>query len=170
MEFKEKYGMKGKLTLSLFNKDKLIFSYTQDNTIVNNGYLTAASLLASKFTDFQLKYLGFGDGTDNTFSNDLDLKGANKRKNLSLDFNQTTTSGTNKALLYWAINYDTDIAGYNFGTGVWVAGTSFTIKEFGLFTSNQTLFNRILWSGPDLVLNTGIKLEGYFTVTLNAIA
>lgn len=160
--------LRGELFLTMYKGKKRLFSHNQCNMIVNNGLLVMANLLASNFTDFQISQIGFGDGTTDPAVTDQDLQGDLKSKK-AIDSVKTTTYGSNKARIYWSIIYNDDISGIDLGSGVWPAGDSFTITEFGLYTANNTLFNRIVWNGPDLVMDTDITLEGYFQITVSGL-
>lgn len=159
----------GELFVKLINEhDEVIYEGNQKNLVVNNGFLILAGLVASDF-NYQISQFAFGDGTTTPLSSDEDMQGSNKRK-LPINTSRTTIFGANTARVYWEIVFNDDIAGQDMGaTNPWNATVSFTVKEFGLFSQNDTLFNRIVWSGPDLELSKGIKLEGYFAITFEDI-
>lgn len=173
LNFKEEMeaNITGELFIKMFRHDELIYEGNDTNLIVNNGLIILAGLLAGDFTNYTISQLGFGDGTDVTDVNQQNLQGDYHRK-VNTDADKTTVFGANIAKIYWDIDYDTDIGGQTFGGGiggVWTDGDPFTIKEFGLFATNNDMFNRIVWSGPDLVMDSGIRLEGYFSITVSKV-
>jgi len=156
--------IEGILSLKLYDKNRnLLFERSQNNQIVNNGVRIVCKLIGSFFDSDKIANIGFGDGDTVVSITDQNLSGANKRViPLQLDLNQL--SGPDKIRVYWAIDFDNDIAGQNFGTITeWPADTPFNVKEFGIFTSNMDMFNRLVWSGPELTLYSGMKIEGFFT-------
>ena len=159
--------LSGELFVKLTKYDKVIYEGNQKNLIVNGGFLTVANLLATNFTGNTIDTIGFGDGITAPVLSDTTLSGDYFKK-IDIDTASTTVFGTNQARIYWDIDYDTDIGGQTFEGavgGVWPDGDPFTIKEFGLFTDGDNLFNRIVWSGPNLIMDEGIRLEGYFIIT-----
>lgn len=161
--------LKGELHIKIFDHDTLIFEGSEGNLIVNNSQTIVAGLIASDFTNYTISQVGFGDGTTATISSDTDLQGDYTKKKI-VDTLSNIVFGANIAEVHWNINYDDDIRGQTFGGaigGVWTDGDPFTIKEFGLFSTNNDMFNRIVWSGPDLVMDQGIRIEGHFAITVN---
>lgn len=158
----------GEVFLTMKDKSgNIVFEAHQKNLIVNNGLFIVASLLASDFGNYAMSKFGFGDGTTTPDVNDNTLQGTNKNIK-GIDTVNTSTFGADKARIYWNISYDDDIGGQDMGgTNPWPIGTPFTIKEFGIFAENNDLFNRIVWVGPDLVMDEGIQLEGYFQITVS---
>lgn len=163
--------LKGELFLKMYKDNELIFSEHRKNLIVNNSKTIVAGLLASKFTTYDISQIGFGDGTTVAISSDSDLSGDYTRK-VTINTSNNIVFGSDIAQIHWSISYDTDISGQTFGGvigGTWTPGDPFTIKEFGLFSTGNDMFNRIVWSGADLVMDEGIKLEGYFAITVSTI-
>lgn len=159
----------GELFIKMYKNNKLIFSDNKKNLIVNNAKTIVAGLLASKFTTYDISQIGFGDGTTTAISSDETLKGNYTRK-ISIDTSDNIVFGSDIAQIHWTISYDDDIANQTFEGvigGTWTLGDPFTISEFGLFSTSNDMFNRIVWSGADLVLDEGIKLEGYFAITVS---
>ena len=158
----------GEVFLAMKDKSgETLFEAHQKNLIVNNGFFIVANLLAGNFSNYSMTKFGFGDGTTTPSVSDNDMGGTNK-KIKGIDTVNTTTFGADKARIYWNIIYDDDIADQDMGgTNPWPVGTPFTIKEFGIFAENEDLFNRIVWAGPDLVMDDGIRLEGYFQITVS---
>jgi len=173
LELKEKIDnrLKGEVFLKVINSDgSIILEGHQNNLIVDNGLLVTASLLASDFTDYAITQFAFGDGTTAATSADTNLGGDYFRK-IGIDTTLTGVFGNNIARIYWEVIFNNDIAGQTFEGaigGVWPANTAFTIKEFGLYSTNDTLFNRLIWTGADLILNKGVKIEGFFQITISA--
>jgi len=168
INFNENIGLNGEINLKLIDKskNKIIYRGRQHNLIVENGKFILANLLIGNFADYEITKIGFGDGTTAAVSGDLDLEGPNKGKGDVISSNSSTSSNT-IANIYWEIDYDTDIAGQDLDlTNPWIVGNPFTITEFGLFTVNDTLFNRLIWTGPDLVMDENMKLEGDFKITI----
>lgn len=161
----------GELFLKQYYDDKLIMEHSQKNLIVNNSQTIVAGLIASLFSSYTISQIGFGDGTSTAVSGDEILQGDYTRKK-SIDSENNVVFGANIAQVHWNIDYDTDIAGQTFGGGVggvWTDGDPFIIKEFGLFSTSDDMFNRIVWTGPSLVMDERIKLEGYFAITVSTI-
>jgi len=161
----------GRLSVNKRYKGEFCWNHVQNNQITTNGLLIIASMLAGRGS-YALTKMGFGDGTSMATSGDLELAGDYYRIESSfLDLGNTHTEGVNKAVIAWALDYNTDISGQIFitqtGSEEWPAGTSFTIKEFALFATNDTMFNRIKWTGPDLVMDTDVSLEGTFQITIS---
>lgn len=160
-------NLSGELFVKLTKQDKVIYEGNQQNLIVNSGFLTVANLLAGNFSGYTISKIGYGDGITAPALSDTTLSGDYFRK-IGIDTGETAVFGANQARIYWDIDYDTDIGGQTFEGavgGVWTDGDPFTIKEFGLFTDGDNLFNRIVWGGPDLIMDEGIRLEGYFIIT-----
>jgi hypothetical protein len=158
--------IKGELFANVYKNGKFLYQHHQSNLIVDTGLVVMANFLVGDFSNYEITQLGFGDGIGASQSSMLDMTGTNKRK-LPIDSILTVPVISNIAKIYWAINFDADIAGQDMGgTNPWPAATDFTIKEIALFTANETMFNRILWDGPTLTLNTGIEFSGYFQITV----
>ena len=173
LNFKEeaKANITGELFIKMYRHDELIYEGKDTNLVVNNGLIILAGLLAGDFTNYEITQVGFGDGTTATDVNQQNLQGDYHRKK-GIDSDKTTVFGANIAKIYWDITYGDDIGGQTFQGGVggvWTDGDPFTIKEFGLFANNDDMFNRIVWSGPDLVMDTGIRLEGYFQIKVSKV-
>ena len=171
IEFKDTTStiLKGELHIKMFRHDKLIFEGSERNLIVNNSRTIVAGLIASDYDNYGISQIGFGDGTSTAVSGDTELQGDYTKKK-GIDVEKNIIFGANVAQVYWNIDYDIDISGKIFEGavgGYWTDGEPFTIKEFGLLSTNNNLFNRILWSGPDLVMDEGIQIEGYFAITVN---
>lgn len=169
-----KKGLSGQLFLKMYKHGELIMEENQSNLIVNNGLLVMAKLLAADFTNGEIDTLGFGDGNVAPTISDQDLEAvisAGNYNKIPTDATNTTTIGANQSKIYWEIVYDDDISGQDMGaTNPWTPGDPFTITEFGLFAANGDMFNHIQWTGPDLVMDTGIKLEGFFLITIEHTA
>ena len=170
MEFKEReLDVKGIWTINYFKDGVLLWEHTDKNLIVNSGLLIIAKLIASQFADGEITNVKFGDGSgdgsDVPIPSDVIIKSDNWFDK-TLDKNLSLTTGANLAKVYWEVIYDDDIKVVN-GAITYSSGfptdSPFTIKELGLFSANDDMFNRIKWTGPDLVMEDGIKLEGYFT-------
>jgi hypothetical protein len=172
MNFCEKdVKVKGRLAVTKRYRGEFCWHHEQDNQITTNGLLIIASMLAGQGS-YSLTQMGFGDGTTLALSGDTGLDGDYYRiSDTFIDTGNTTTSSYNKAIIAWALNYNTDIADQLFftktGSAVWPIGTAFTITEFALFATNNTMFNRIKWTGPDLVMDTDISLDGSFQITIS---
>ena len=161
--------LKGELHIKIFQYNKLIFEGSEDNLIVNNSQTIVAGLIASEFENYTISQIGFGDGTVPATSGDTDLQGDYIRKKDN-DEEKNIVFGANVAQVHWNVDYENDISGKIFEGavgGYWTDGDPFTIKEFGLFSTNNDMFNRIIWTGPDLVMDEGIRIEGYFAITVN---
>lgn len=170
MELKErKLDVQGTWTIACYKHGEFMFKHTQTNLIVNSGLLIIAKLIASQFANGEITNVKFGDGTgsgsDAPVVSDVAMKSDNWFDK-TLDKNLSLTTGANMAKIYWEVTYDDDILVVNgaidYSSG-FPTGSPFTIKELGLFSANDDMFNRIKWTGPDLVMEDGIKLEGYFT-------
>lgn len=171
MDLKESKALsvQGTWTIKCFKHGEFMFEHTQKNLIVNSGLLIIAKLIASQYANAEITNAKFGDGTgdgsDVPVPSDVAMKSTNwldKTLNKSLSL----TTGANIAKIYWEVAYDDDIDVVNGAitySGGFPTGSPFQIVELGLFSANDDMFNRIKWTGPDLLMDAGIKLEGYFT-------
>jgi len=163
--------LKGELHIKIYDHDKLIFEGSEDNLIVNNSQTIVAGLIIGNFDSYTISKIGFGDGTTVPVSSDTDLQGDYTKKK-TIDSDKNIIFGANIAEVHWNIDYNNDIGGQTFDGaigGIWTDGDPFQIKEFGLFSTDDDLFNRIVWSGPDLIMDQGIRIEGHFAITVNTI-
>jgi hypothetical protein len=161
--------LKGELHIKMFDRDELIFEGSERNLVVDNSQIIVTGLIASDFANYTISQIGFGDGTTPAISGDAILQGDYTRKK-DADIGDNVIFGANIAQVYWNVDYDNDIGGKTFEGGIggtWTDGDPFTIKEFGLFSTNNNIFNRIVWTGPDLVMDVGIQIEGHFAITVN---
>jgi len=173
MEFTEQsIKVMGEMFCTMKKKGIPLWSHNQKNQIVTGGLYILAAHLANYGDNYNITKLGFGTGTTAPTSSDASLKGQHFRVGDFVDDGRTTTDGINKALIYWTVDYNADIENQIFqvqggGSYTWPVGTSFTIEELGLFSTAGAIFNRIVWTGPDLIMDTDMVLDGYFKLTMS---
>ena len=160
----------GRLTINKRLGDNLLWTHSQENQITSNGLYCIASMIANQ-PNYNLTKLGFGDSSTMVSSGDTHLNGDWFKIADFIDDDKTTTESFNKALIYWHLDYNTDISGQMLnrgggGTEEWPVGEAFTIREFALYSASNTMFNHIAWTGPDLVMDTDISLDGNFQITI----
>lgn len=139
----EKISAKGQVTLCIWKNGKLIDAYTEDNLIVNVGKQSLARLLGVADADKKVTKIGFGTsgaataGTNTSIDNEF-VK--------ALD--GVTYSGTS-AIFEYALETTEN-------NGV-------TIREFGLFSDDDTLFSRIVRNPINKTAD--IRLSGTWKIT-----
>lgn len=141
---KEFISAKGSVFIQIWDKDgKLIDEIQQDNLIVNVGKQGLARLLGAADTDKRVSKIGFGtDGTTAAGSN------TSLTNVYSKAVNGVTYSGTSAVF-----SYSLEL---NENNGV-------SIREFGLFTDDDTLFSRITRNAINKT--SDIRLTGTWTIT-----
>lgn len=142
---KETISAKGTVHLQIWNaKGELIEEVTHNNLIVNSGRRALAQLLGSANPDKRVNIIGFGSsgtpvsGTDGALANEVYTKA----------LNAVTYSGTSVIF-----DYSLEL---NEANGE-------TIREFGLYTDDSTLFSRITRNAINKT--SDIRLTGTWTIT-----
>lgn len=142
---KETLALKGSVFLQIWNsKGELLEEITQDNMIVNTGKQSAARLLGSADPDKRVNAIGFGTSGVAVNSSDVDLGAQVFAKAL----NGVTYSGTSAIF-----DYSLELSEANGNT----------IREFGLYTDDATLFARITRNAINKT--SDIRLTGTWTIT-----
>lgn len=158
--------LKGEIFFNAYKDDKFLYSYKKSNLVVNNSKLIVAGLLAGIYNAHEITKISIGDGTTPPQLTDQTLEGPNFRTITIRNREKNSVVGSQIAKIWWYIDYNEDILGKDFvGTPVWTG--PFTITEMGLLSASGTLFNRIIFTDIDIVMDRGIKLEGYFSITVS---
>lgn len=126
------------------NKLVLIEEYKHKNKIVNNGKELLCKLLANDGTDNYIRRIGFGTGTG-----DPDVSNTGLTNSFLVLTSGSTYPTTTSINFTWEL-------GLAENNGV-------TITEYGLFSSDNTLFSRITRSGIEK--KSDIVLSGDWTIT-----
>lgn len=142
---KETISAKGTVFLQIFNaKGELIEETTKDNLIVNVGKESLARLLGAATTGKKVTKIGFGTvGTDPVGGNT-----ANLGEVVNKALNGVSYSGTSAVF-----DYSLELS----------EGNGNTIREFALYSNDNTLFARITRSGINKTAD--IRLAGTWTIT-----
>lgn len=142
---KETISAKGTVFLQIWNaKGELIEEVTHNNLIVNTGRQAMAQLLGTANSDFRVNSIGFGSSGTPVAGTDATLYASVFSKAL----NAVTYSGTSVIF-----DYSLEL---NEANGE-------TIREFGLFTDDATLFSRIVRNAINKTAD--IRLTGTWTIT-----
>jgi hypothetical protein len=140
----EVISARGEMTLEIWNKDgKLLERITDKNLIVNLGKQSLAALLGSADENKRVAYIGFGTSNAATSGTDTDLENVFPK---ALD--GVSYSGT--AVIF---DYALELSENN---GV-------TIREFGLYTLDETLFSRLVRNPINKTAE--IRLTGSWKIT-----
>ena len=146
VNLKEHIGIEGIFKLQVWEGDRLIEEIEDRNLIVNAGKETLAILLASGNSNRVVTKIGFGTGTSNPVVGDTDL--SNKFvKNLGTISYPTQTS------VRWEWSLESG------------EGNGLTITEYGLFTTNTTLFSRKVVGSIAKI--AGVRLTGTWTINFS---
>lgn len=141
---KEFIGAKGTVFLQVWNaKGDLIEEITQENLIVNVGKQALAYLLGSANSNKKVVEIGFGTSGVGAAGADTYLT-----NNYQKALDGVTYSGTSVVFAY--------SLGLSENNGI-------TIREFGLFTDDDTLFSRITRNAINKT--SDIRLTGTWTIT-----
>ncbi len=150
MRLQDNFNLTGQLFVDVFKEGKLDFSFKSPNTIVNSGKELVCKLLVGNNTSNKIisKY-GIGDSVVATTSNMIDLQGDTHFKGNILNY---TFPAYNQVRINFTV-------GSAEGNGIY-------IKEFGLFSADGTLFNRVVWDNT-LLKTEYFELSCYFIITNN---
>lgn len=141
---KENITAKGEVLLQIWNQDgQLIEEIKGENLIVNVGKQALATLLGDADPDKRVSQIGFGTSGTATAGGDTNLQAAFVK---ALD--GVTYSGTS-AIFEYAL----ELNEYNGNT----------IREFGLYTTDSTLFSRIVRN--PIEKTNQIRLTGTWKIT-----
>lgn len=136
---------KGRVNIKLWDIDgNLLREYDEDNLIVNVGKQSLALLLGEANNDKRITKIGFGTNGMATAGTDTDLTGGYIKV-----LDGVSYSGTSIVFEY---------------TLEYVENNGMTIREFGLFSNDGTLFSRL--QRQDLIKTPDIRLTGTWTITL----
>lgn len=150
MKILENLNLSGQLFVDVFKEGNLSFSYKSPNTIVNSGKeLICKLLVGNDQPNKVINRYGVGNSTIDTSSDMIDLQGSTLFKGSIYDY-------TFPAYNQVKINFQVEASQAN---GLYV-------KEFGLFSSDGTLFNRVVWDGT-LLKTEHFVLSCYFLITHN---
>lgn len=133
----------GEVHLKVYDKGILVAEYTENNLIVNVGKQSLATLLGSADTDKKVTKIGFGTSGAVTAGANTSLENP-----FSKALDGVTYSGTS-VLFEYALETTEN-------NGV-------TIREFGLFSADDTLFSRIVRN--PINKTSDIRLSGTWKIT-----
>lgn len=135
--------IKGTVVLEIFKDGELIKTETQKNLVVYLGLQTLAILLSAGTSGRVVTKIGFGTGSAEPALGDTGL-----------------TSAFVKSLASYAYPNQNQVA---FGfTLAQSEANGTTIREMGLLSTNNTLFNRIV--RQPIVKDSSISLSGTWTI------
>lgn len=141
----ETISAKGTVHLQIWNAEgELIEEVTHNNLIVNSGRQALAKLLGSANPDYRVNQIGFGSSGNPVAGTDVSLYSQVFIKAL----NGVTYSGTSVIF-----DYSLELSEAN----------GETIREFGLYTDDATLFSRITRNAINKT--SDIRLTGTWTIT-----
>jgi hypothetical protein len=141
---KDIISAKGEVHLCIWNKDgELLEEIKGDNLIVNIGKQSLALLLGDADSDKRVSQVGFGTSGATTAGGDTSLQSP-----LVKALDGVTYSGS-AAIFEYAL----ELNEYNGNT----------IREFGLYTQDSTLFSRI--TRQPIVKTNEIRLTGTWKIT-----
>lgn len=142
---KETLALRGSVFTQIWNAEgELIEETTQSNLIVNVGKEAAARLLGLADPDKRVNTIAFGTNGNPTLSSDIDLVNNIFEKPL----NGVTFSGTSAIF-----DYSLELS----------EGNGYSIREFGLYTNDGTMFARIVRN--PISKTSDIRLTGTWTIT-----
>ncbi len=136
--------IKGEIHLKVFQHGKIVDEYRVKNLVVDGGKDAIARLVSN---DDPMKYInkiGFGEGNSTPVSSDVSLT-----NQFLKSFGSVSYPAVNQLQVNW--------------TCTTLECNGMTIREFGLFCSDGTLFARRLALSP-IVKNNTISLSGTWTL------
>lgn len=139
----ERISAKGQVTLCIWKNGKLIEAYTEDNLIVNVGKQSLAKLLGAADTNKRVTKIGFGTSGAVTAGANTSIENPFVK---ALD--GVTYSGTSAVFEYTLETTENN--------GV-------TIREFALFSGDDTMFSRIVRNPINKTAD--IRLSGTWKIT-----
>jgi len=135
---------KGEVLLQIWNKDgELIDEINGENLVVNVGKQSLALLLGDADPDKRVSQIGFGTSGTATAGGDTSLQSAFIKALDGVSYSGTST----------IFEYALELNEYNGNT----------IREFGLFTQDSTLFSRIIRN--PIEKTNQIRLTGTWKIT-----
>lgn len=143
--------MTGQLYLEILKNNEIYDIVNINNTVMSAGRTLMSNLLVgNNVTNKKISRVGMGDGTALNDVNFTDLQGTTLYKKAITDFIFP--------------DYNQVKINFNFGQN---EGNSINVKEFGLFSNDGIIFNRVLWDGPTFIKTADFSLQGYFLITFN---
>jgi hypothetical protein len=141
---KDTFSAKGRVHLKIYNANGDLLSETlEDNLIVNLGRASMASLLGAATAGKRIANIGFG--TDSS---------------PAVGANTTLTSSYTKPID--GVTYSGSTAQFAYSLGL-IENNGVTLREFGLFCLDDTLFSRIVRN--PIEKTSDIRLEGTWSIT-----
>ena len=142
-------SIKGLFHIELKSSDgSIIDTYTNHNLVVNGGKaLLAHSLVGSDIDNKKISKFGVGDSIAVSSGDMIGLQGTNIFKKVIVGYEFPVY---NQAKI-------------NFEVGLTEAN-GIDIKEFGLFSADGTLFNRVTWN-KNVLKSSSFALSGYFLIS-----
>ncbi len=137
--------IKGEVHLKVFENGKLIDEYRVENLVVNGGKDAIARIISNNDSTKWIKQIGFGEGNSTPVSGDASLTNQYTKNVSTVSF-----PAVNQVKFDW--------------TCTTLECNGMTIREFGLFCSDTTLFARRLAVSP-IVKNNTISLQGSWILT-----
>lgn len=144
----------GRLHLDIIQNESIVYSWESNNTIVNSGLELLCSLLANiDTTNKKISKFGVGNSDVNT-DKDLHyaLQGSQQFIGLLTD---TSLPSFNQVRFDFEMSYDD--------------GYGIEFKEFGLYSQDEVLFNRVLYTGSPIIKTNYFAIKGYFLLNLGVI-
>ena len=143
MNFKEKFGAVGVLNLKVIENGTVVETFQEKNLIVNGGRAAIAELIGAATSGKAVNTIGFGTGATLPELTDTALTGQFTKPvgfvsypaNETVQFDFTLEVGENNGV---------------------------TIREFGLFCADGTLFSRKVRAAIEKT--SAIRLEGFWTI------
>jgi hypothetical protein len=139
----ENISAKGSVHLKVYKGGVLIEDVTQDNLIVNVGRQSLSRLLGDALTAKRVTQIGFGTAATPVAGSQTSLEGAFLK---ALD----------------GVSYAGTTASFPF-TLAESENNGVTIREFGLFSNDNTMFSRIVRN--PISKTSDIRLEGVWSIT-----
>lgn len=136
-------NVKGAVHLKVYKGGVLIEDVTQDNLIVNVGRQSLARLLGEADSDKRVSNIGFGTASTPVAGTQTSLENPFLK---ALD----------------GVSYAGTTASFQF-TLAESENNGVTIREFGLFSNDNTIFSRIIRN--PIAKTSDIRLEGVWSIT-----
>lgn len=141
----------GQLHLEIIKNGKLYDTVDLNNTVLSAGRTLMSNLImGNNVNNKKITRVGMGDSAVLNDINFVDLQGTTLYKKNITDF------------IFPA--YNQVKVNFNFDQN---EGNSINVKEFGLFSSDGIIFNRVTWDGATFVKTSDFSIQGYFLITFN---
>lgn len=153
MFLKEGLKLTGQLHVEVIeSEDKPpVLCYTSPNLVVNAGITAVTHSMVGDSSNFKISKFKIGDSDVANTSSMVDLQGTNQSGIAVIS--SFEYPAWNQVKITFDIAKDSDF-------------NTYTIKEFGLFTENGVLFNRVVWD-QTLIKTSVFGIRGYFIITIS---